>query len=181
MSRRDELIEARLTARLDLIRADLRQTLARRPEKPRVYKRSAPTASGEGLADLMTDLLNESRKVSRAQNLLESLKYEYMEARRSAVARSHAQTFDWIFEEAEKLRESKGISLEFAEWLRTGNGIFWVSGKAGSGKSTLMKYLCSHYRTLALLQRWAGDGKLVVATHFFWNAGTTMQKSQAGE
>jgi hypothetical protein len=44
----------------------------------------------------------------------------------------------------------------FLHWLSAGNGIFHISGKLGSGKSTLMKFLCDHGRTTAELQKWAG-------------------------
>lgn len=48
------------------------------------------------------------------------------------------------------------IKEPFLHWLSSGNGIFHISGKLGSGKSTLMKFLCGHPRTTAELQRWAG-------------------------
>jgi chromosomal replication initiation ATPase DnaA len=41
-------------------------------------------------------------------------------------------------------------------WMCSGAGIFHISGKLGSGKSTLMKYLCNHDRTKFLLKEWAG-------------------------
>jgi hypothetical protein len=44
----------------------------------------------------------------------------------------------------------------FIEWLSSGDGIFHISGKLGSGKSTLMKYLFNHPRTKIELSRWAG-------------------------
>ena len=44
----------------------------------------------------------------------------------------------------------------FVNWLSTGNGIFHIYGKLGSGKSTLMKFLCDHPRTESELQKWAG-------------------------
>lgn len=44
----------------------------------------------------------------------------------------------------------------FAAWLRDGDGIFYISGKLGSGKSTLMKYLSDHTRTKEHLREWAG-------------------------
>lgn len=59
-------------------------------------------------------------------------------------------------------------------------GLFWVTGKAGSGKTTLMKFLVEHPQTKDLLAQWAGDRNIIIAYHYFWNAGTTMQKSQAG-
>lgn len=43
-----------------------------------------------------------------------------------------------------------------------------------------MKFIASHKETLSALQRWAGDDSLVTASHFFWHAGTNMEKSQQG-
>ncbi|KAF2815302.1 uncharacterized protein BDZ99DRAFT_356608, partial [Mytilinidion resinicola] len=68
----------------------------------------------------------------------------------------------------------------FPEWLKGGDGIFWVSGKPGSGKSTLMKFLADHETTRAMLEEWSSGVKLVIATHYFWSAGTPMQKSHEG-
>jgi hypothetical protein len=59
-------------------------------------------------------------------------------------------------------------------------GIYWITGKPGSGKSTLMKYLVRNSRTSELLTQWAGPHKLVVSYHYFWNAGTELQRSQQG-
>jgi type II secretory pathway predicted ATPase ExeA len=42
-------------------------------------------------------------------------------------------------------------------WILSGAGIFHISGKLGSGKSTLMKYLSDHNCTGELLGKWAGS------------------------
>ncbi|KAL3443588.1 hypothetical protein BJX65DRAFT_311748 [Aspergillus insuetus] len=68
----------------------------------------------------------------------------------------------------------------FLAWLCMDNGIFHISGKAGSGKSTLMKYLCNHEMTNAELMKWAGDKTLAFARFFFWKAGDDLQKSLQG-
>ncbi len=51
---------------------------------------------------------------------------------------------------------------------------------AGSGKSTLMKYIWSAGRTMSLLDDWAGSTPLTMASFFFWYLGTPEQKSQEG-
>ncbi|KAH7084087.1 hypothetical protein FB567DRAFT_445409 [Paraphoma chrysanthemicola] len=51
---------------------------------------------------------------------------------------------------------------------------------AGSGKSTLMKYLSENKRTLSRLKQWAGTSDLYVASYYFWNQGNEMQKSRIG-
>ncbi|PMD19838.1 hypothetical protein NA56DRAFT_574686, partial [Hyaloscypha hepaticicola] len=65
-------------------------------------------------------------------------------------------------------------------WLKHGTGLFWVSGKAGSGKSTLMKFIANHPTTRRSLEEWASPKGVVIATHYFWAAGTEIQKSQHG-
>lgn len=39
----------------------------------------------------------------------------------------------------------------FCDWLRSTEPVYWVSGKPGSGKTTLMKYLLDHPRTRSFL------------------------------
>ena len=57
-----------------------------------------------------------------------------------------------------------------ALWLREGGRIFHISGKAGSGKSTLVKFLYSHAKTEENLRKWAGGKKLVKARFYFWSS-----------
>ncbi|KFY34676.1 hypothetical protein V494_06557 [Pseudogymnoascus sp. VKM F-4513 (FW-928)] len=70
----------------------------------------------------------------------------------------------------------------FTTWLRSGAGVFHILGKAGSGKSTLMKFLCSHGRTQEELRIWAGnEKKLVFARFYFWKSSKkNMQMSLPG-
>ncbi|KAK0737880.1 hypothetical protein B0T18DRAFT_432797 [Schizothecium vesticola] len=58
--------------------------------------------------------------------------------------------------------------------------VFWVSGKAGSGKSTLMKFVANHPTTKQMLDRWSAPKDTAVVTHYFWGAGTLMQRSWLG-
>lgn len=43
-----------------------------------------------------------------------------------------------------------------------------------------MKFISGSQDTEKALAHWAGHRKLVIASHFFWNSGTDMQKSQLG-
>jgi hypothetical protein len=65
-------------------------------------------------------------------------------------------------------------------WLQEGDGIYWVSGKAGSGKSTLMKFLFQDTNLHDALRTWAGTARLITVTFYFWIAGSALQKSQEG-
>jgi hypothetical protein len=70
----------------------------------------------------------------------------------------------------------------FTEWLSAtdGDDVFWISGKPGSRKSTLMKYLFNDKRTITNLRTWTDGMPLQKAGFCFWNSGTVMQMSRMG-
>jgi len=83
----------------------------------------------------------------------------------------HSHTFSWVYDKK---------SIGFTDWLRKGTGIFWISGKPGSGKSTLMKLIHSDHRTAQLLRPWGSQCRKVTATFFFHHRGSALQKSFEG-
>jgi ABC-type lipoprotein export system ATPase subunit len=62
-------------------------------------------------------------------------------------------------------------STTFVQWLQSDDDLYWISGRPGSGKSTLMKFLCTHQQTKEHLKAWAKSDDVIVAEYFFWNAG----------
>ena len=116
--------------------------------------------------------------VSKSKALLRSLHFKYIKLRQDNIKDAHSHTFEWILkcDSIDGSRPNTG----FLEWMQSQKSIYWVSGKAGSGKSTLMKYCCSHPETSKALQNWAGSSRLIIASYFFWSAGNTMQKSHQG-
>ncbi|KAI1453999.1 hypothetical protein F4805DRAFT_461158 [Annulohypoxylon moriforme] len=68
----------------------------------------------------------------------------------------------------------------FITWLKQGDRIFHIIGKPGSGKSTLMKYICRQPTTEKHLQVWAGNLELVIGKFFFWRPGSSLQNSLKG-
>jgi hypothetical protein len=118
-----------------------------------------------------------SNSAETAQSVLNALHFPHETDRFQEVTPAHSETFQWIFGEPEKdLRPWDN----FVKWLEHGKEIYWIGGKAGSGKSTLMKYIRKDPRTLKALQKWAGPNKLITGHFFFYNLGSTLQKSQAG-
>lgn len=100
--------------------------------------------------------------------LLDSLAFEGMHYRQTAIFEAYHGTFEWAFKH------------ELRSWLRSSDPIFWISGKPGSGKSTLMKYLVSNPRTSIALRHRPGLENLVIAKYFFWINGTEQQRSLEG-
>lgn len=146
----------------------------------------ATISQADGISTKLNDLTNsitrlqaEIKNTRSLQRVLESLYYERFRVRQDQIPEAHVRTFDWIFEGSIPGLDSS-MPIKFLDWLENGNGIFWVRGKAGSGKSTLMKFLCTDPRTAQHLQIWSGDKKLVLGKYFFWSAGTPLQKSREG-
>lgn len=79
--------------------------------------------------------------------------------------------------ETERRAQSR---LKLLSWLSSGASIFHISGKLGSGKSTLMRLLFTHPRTRAELAEWADDKELLLVGFFFWRHGSPLQNSLSG-
>lgn len=128
----------------------------------------------------MLDVSNGSEvKLRKAvyDEVRQSLQYLSMTHRYEDVLEAYPRTFEWAFHSAAEEQRSWS---NLGDWLGHGDGIYWVNGKAGSGKSTFMKHIYHDVRTQNLLMKWAGNTQLCVATFFFWNSGSRDQKSHTG-
>ena len=108
--------------------------------------------------------------------ILRAVWFRTINARRDGIAPPHFKTLEWVLGGPRAGMEWQDL----AAWLASGTGTYWVSGKAGSGKSTLMKYLRNNPQTLRLLETWAGSDHLTVSSFFFWYLGSAEQKTQRG-
>ncbi|KAI9857130.1 MAG: hypothetical protein M1813_008621 [Trichoglossum hirsutum] len=110
--------------------------------------------------------------------ILAWLNFRQMSWRYEDVPLAYQKTFQWIFQ---KPSSDRGWD-DFTTHL-TGINItapYFINGKAGSGKSTLMKFIIDHSKTKDALIEWANTEELLVVKFFFWNLGTPMQKSTVG-
>jgi hypothetical protein len=123
----------------------------------------------------------EEAKIRRsiAATILGSLRFSMIKQRMDEVTEAHHETFRWIFQHPSEDPEGRDWD-DFVQWLETGEGLYWINGKAGSGKSTLLKMVCHHPQTASHLAVWKGDLDLYMAHFFFWSSGTNLQKSQVG-
>lgn len=83
-----------------------------------------------------------------------------MASREMALVDAKPNTLEWLW--------SIPTGPEsFTEWLSTKKGIFFIQGKPGSGKSTIMKYLKSHALTQSYLKM--ANKKAWVVVRFFFD------------
>ncbi|KAE9569295.1 hypothetical protein CGMCC3_g14616 [Colletotrichum fructicola] len=121
----------------------------------------------------LSKFADEATNRGTIRTILTTLNFSQIKARQNEIPKAHQNTFEWIFNES--------LEGNLSKWLHPcSDGVFWITGKPGSGKSTLMKLLSGDQRTLLLAKSWVGPKPLVVASHFFWNAGKPLQKSQEG-
>ena len=140
------------------------------------------------LAYRVTDLMrgaSEDKASLLQEFFLEHLSFTSMKDREEEVTEAHKKTFEWVFSQGGLGSTTDAASkptTNFLEWLRTDakGGVYWINGKAGSGKSTLMQFLNGHKKTLDGLKVWAGSQALTRAGFYFWTSGSIEQRSQAG-
>jgi hypothetical protein len=127
------------------------------------------------------NMILEGNEPSPEVRILKQVYFDSLYMRENALERvpAEAGTFEWILDESEEpllkmdsesRKACSEAKVRFLHWLKNDNGVFHVSGKAGSGKSTLMKLILDHEKTKMVLNEWAGDKKLIFAHFFFWKS-----------
>jgi NACHT domain-containing protein len=105
---------------------------------------------------------------------VKSLWFQDINARRAAIEDAHLGTFEWLFESEEPEK-----AASFKTWILSDGPIFWISGKPGSGKSTLMKFLVDNPQTKRLFQ--TALPECAIYSYFLFNpASDRLQKSLKG-
>ncbi|RDH27741.1 hypothetical protein BDQ94DRAFT_175329 [Aspergillus welwitschiae] len=136
----------------------------------------------EKLVPVLSNLVDESRAVTCKTEILSSLYFPEMKERYDQI-RDSEYSFEWILGSG-RCNDTSVPRVYFVDWLhsqKANDNTYWISGKPGSGKSTLMKFLYNHDQTRAILKEWAGQQKLVISGFYFWiSGGSRLLKSQLG-
>ena len=109
------------------------------------------------------------------ERFITSLTFEEINLRMNEVSDVHPTTFEWVFDE-----EKVGPWDNFPAWLKRDEHVYWINGKAGSGKSTLMKYMATNPKTRDFLKTWSPDANVLIVAYYFWLSGTKLQRSLKG-
>ncbi|KAK8117996.1 small s protein-like protein [Apiospora kogelbergensis] len=158
-----------LPRRLRVFKSTLRNR--QRPPDTAGPEASIPTASG---SPQHVPWFNEG---VLQHFILESLRFKSMDFRAQDIEEAHGTSFDWIFN-----HQASDSHPNFSEWLATTKHgfIYWITGKPGSGKSTLTRYISGHPETTRLLRAWAFNKHIMTAGFYFWTSGSQEQRSQTG-
>ncbi|KAF2029051.1 hypothetical protein EK21DRAFT_113275 [Setomelanomma holmii] len=174
---RSHPLGADLTESISQLRIELRDAILKLYVELQDQK-TRQTCVAPMAIDAVTDRYQLASKLIHSQDtgayyatclaVLETLKFEQMDFRHAKISMAHPATFKWIF------------STKFKSWFQSTEPIFWISGKPGSGKSTLMKFLVDNPETTNFMQEWSGSHKVATASYFFWINGNELQRSQEG-
>ncbi|KAK8923034.1 Ankyrin repeat domain-containing protein 50 [Metarhizium anisopliae] len=109
---------------------------------------------------------NQSLNDEQRSVLLESLRFDQIDARQMTIKNAHAKTCKWLLK-----------TPAYLDWLDPNKfnehfGFLWIKGKPGAGKSTLMKFALANARKKT-------KDRIIIS--FFFNArGSDLEKSTIG-
>ena len=130
---------------------------------------------GSTVQALTTSQAQKQEHAMRYERFIESLRFDDMNVRENDVSESHSETFGWVYND-----DAKDPWDNLKAWLEHGHSIYWINGKAGSGKSTFMKFLVNDKRTSKALNIWSGEERCTILKFYFWLSGTKLQRSMKG-
>ncbi|RWA09894.1 hypothetical protein EKO27_g5209 [Xylaria grammica] len=150
-----------------------------------ILEKASSTLKPQSQSIAQTPIALDTHKEQRAR-LLASLKFTGLNEWKN---HPHEGTFPWIFHTSDTPSEYDRASSDsntrhtplealdkfanlkdrpwysFEHWLRSGHNTYWINGKLGSGKTTLVKYLIESPLTTKALSIRAKDP--VIISHFF--------------
>ena len=108
-----------------------------------------------------------SKKLEHRQLVMDALDFDEADSRRATVGKAHSQTCKWLLEQQ-----------EYRNWIDPNkfpehHGLFWIKGKAGSGNSTLVKFVFEETVRSRLPNR-------IIISFFFNSRGEDLEKSTLG-
>jgi hypothetical protein len=123
---------------------------------------------------------HERESLFQAQ-VLELIGFQHQYDREHRIVKAHFKTFHWVFTNQHREGYPGKSWSDFVSWLETDQDpLYWITGKAGSGKSTLMKFIVHSETCSTHLGVWSGECPLVITRFYFWNSGAEDQQSQEG-
>jgi hypothetical protein len=116
--------------------------------------------------------------------IIRSLHFPGIDAREKLIPQPYQDTYQWIYrQDINNSQASSPVRRQsLPQWLEdSSNKVYWITGKPGSGKSTLMNFVIHNPLTERYLKTWARPLPLLRSYFYFWGAGqNSRQMSQEG-
>lgn len=134
--------------------------------------------------DSLTQRVMDMDRPDLKKAFVDSLFFPYYDRREKALSGPSPKTFEWIFNQDGVAGSTPWLQVRwpsFTKWLENTDSSqqYWLSGKAGSGKSTLMAHIIRDdmalNRTKGHLKKWHGTKALHVLKFFLFRPGREQQ------
>ncbi|ORY57506.1 uncharacterized protein BCR38DRAFT_449277 [Pseudomassariella vexata] len=123
-----------------------------------------------------TKLEQSEARLVRNREILDTLQFDTRE-KEEQHDDAYRQSCSWLLSTGEDAQSPSA----FHEWLEApGSSLFWMSGRAGSGKTTLMRYAFHDPQTRRHLETWANGADLIMAAVCLTESGSHVQRSREG-
>ncbi|KAH6612521.1 hypothetical protein C7974DRAFT_445260 [Boeremia exigua] len=121
-------------------------------------------------------LVSTANEAHFCEQIFERMRFEELDHRLHSISAPHEGTLEWAFDDQQT--DEGGV----LEWLgnQRGENLFWITGRPGAGKTTLMKHLFRNDRIFDYLEAWSGQAPGITSGYFFWNSGVELQRSALG-
>ncbi|KIW94840.1 uncharacterized protein Z519_04818 [Cladophialophora bantiana CBS 173.52] len=120
----------------------------------------------ENSSDRPSPASQTTLSIGQRQAYIKSLGFDQIDARHATIKTAHAKTCRWL------LKKSGYRDWLALKRLSEHNGFLWIKGKAGTGKSTIMKYIFANAKKTM--------SEATVISFFFNARGGDLEKSTEG-
>ncbi|KAL1596087.1 hypothetical protein SLS59_008076 [Nothophoma quercina] len=118
--------------------------------------------------------------IDASRHIMSSLYFPRMDERRLNIHDAEPGTYLWILDSSFYAERQIDSLVDWLSSSQDRRGLYWVYGKPGSGKSTMMRFLEHKIVMPGHLLPWARNKSVVKLHHFFWGPGSELQKSIVG-
>ncbi|KAL6786566.1 hypothetical protein J3E68DRAFT_446850 [Trichoderma sp. SZMC 28012] len=116
-----------------------------------------------------------------ARAIATGVQFINIQTREEAISKTFKETYSWIFLDEPPTKNGIPIWNSFSKWLEDDTkNVYWVTGKPGSGKSTIMKLILQSSTLEDRLSRSFGSLRLLIVRYYAWISGNKLQKSIEG-
>ena len=144
---------------------------------------SGPVKNEQIAPNMLVDKDGGDVEPGNISHTIDSPSFKVNDARQSSDVQSTSPSeatpvnFEVSEDQKELMPNTSAPRHAFVNWLESGTNLFWISGKPGSGKSTLMDYIYHNIQPEKigsnLLGAWAGVHSVVILTFWFFRPAST--------
>jgi len=125
-------------------------------------------------------VVHERQVADAEQRILNSLRFPQIQERKHQIHEAHKETCQWILQPVSNRSQQWDSLIAWLSSPAESRRIYWIYGKPGSGKSTMMRFLDQNVTIPDHMLPWAENRTVLNAQYFFWNPGHKLQKSITG-